>query len=76
MSQPKDKKKHGWVVQSAVTDRFVNNPLNEGLYTYLLKNAHVFNTRTSARVEKISWERVRKVKTNKKGKAVKIIKGR
>jgi len=70
-------KKHGWILQAA-TGRFV---CANGGEVIDLSDAYVFDTRREARVGNyhigsLDDDVVRKVKLNKKGKAVKIIPGR
>lgn len=72
-------KKHGWIVQSADTGSYINAPkrvFRHLLYSYDLKKAYVFATRTSARIEKGDWERVRKVSIDIDRKIIEIIPGR
>ena len=72
-------KTHGWILQEA-NGGFVDV---DGTDVINLKDAFVFKTRAVARSEdgngdmsKLDTDVVRKVETNKSGKAVKIISGR
>ena len=71
------KKKHGWILQ-ADNGKFADDT---GGDTCDIAEARVFDTREQARIVddfmvKLDTDVVRKVKLNKKGRAIKIIPGR